>query len=50
MYNIYEKEGEEIAEDAKVHFLFKRIQNPDLKGSIEALKAHLATGDNVTYT
>jgi hypothetical protein len=50
MYNIYEKEGEEMAEDAKVRFLFKRIQNPDLKGSIEALKARLATGDNVTYT
>ena len=26
MHNIYEKEGKEISEDAKIRFLFKRVQ------------------------
>ena len=50
MYNIYEKEGEEMSEDAKIRFLFKRVQHPSLQGAIEALKARLATNDVITYT
>ena len=50
MYNIYEKEGEEMSDDAKIRFLFKRVQHPNLQGAIEALKARLATNDAITYT
>ena len=50
MYNIYEKEGEEMSDDAKIRFLFKRVQHPNLQGAIEALKARLSTNDAITYT
>lgn len=50
MYNIYEKENEEMSKDAKICFLFKRVQHPSLQGAIEALKARLATNDAITYT
>lgn len=50
MYNIYEKEDEEMSEDAKIRFLFKRVQHPSLQGAVEALKARLATNDAITYT
>ena len=49
MYNIFEKEGEPMAEDAKLRFLFKRIQHPELKNAIEALKVRLAT-ETLSYT
>ena len=38
MYNIYDKEEEAMSEDAKIRFLFKRIQHPSLQPAIEALK------------
>ena len=50
MYNIYEKEKEAMSEDAKIRFLFKKVQHPNLQSAIEALKARLATNDAVTYT
>ena len=50
MFNIYEKEGEEMGEDAKIRFLFKKIQHQGLKGSIEALKAQQVSGSKITYT
>ena len=41
MYNIYDKEGDPMSDEAKVRFLFKRIQNSSMsvRTSIEALKA-----------
>ena len=50
VYNIYEKEGKEMPEDAKIRFLFKSVQHLSLLGAIEALKALLATNDDITYT
>ena len=50
MFNIYEKEGEEMGEDAKIRFLIKKIQHQGLKGSIEALKAQQVAGSKITYT
>ena len=50
MHNIYEKEGEEISENAKIRFLFKHVQHPSLQRAIEALKVRPATNDAITYT
>ena len=50
MFNIYEKEDEPMAEDAKVRFLFKRVQHSGLQAAIEALKAQQIAGTVVTYT
>lgn len=49
MYNIYEKEGEPYSDDAKVRFLFKKVQHRDLSGAIEALRVQQTAGTNVTY-
>ena len=50
MYNIYEKEKEPMTDEAKVRFLFKKVQHPGLRGSIDALKAQQTAGTDVTYT
>jgi len=50
MYNIYEKEGEPMTDEAKVRFLFKRVQHDKLRSSIDALKAQITAGINVSYT
>jgi len=50
MYNIYEKEGEPMTDEAKVRFLFKRVQHDKLTSSIDALKAQITAGVNVSYT
>ena len=50
MFNIYEREGEPMAEDAKVRFLFKKVQHKDLQPAIEALQAQITTGSNINYT
>ena len=50
MFNIYEKEGEPMTDDAKTRFLFKQVQNASLHGAIKALKAQQTAGVNVTYT
>lgn len=50
MFNIYEKEGEPMAEDARVRFLFKKVQHKDLQPAIEALQAQMTAGTNITYT
>ena len=50
MYNIYEKEGEPMPDDAKLRFLFKRVQHKDLSSSIDALRAQQTAGINITYT
>ena len=49
MYNIYEKEKEAMSEDAKIRFLFKRIENEALKPAIQALKVRQSTGEELTY-
>ena len=50
MFNIYDKEGEPILEDAKIRLLFDRTQNASLQSQVEALKANTTTGDPVNYT
>ncbi len=49
MFNIYEKEGEPMADDAKVRFLFKKVQHNGLESAKAALKAQQTTGTRVTY-
>ena len=50
MFNIYEKEGEEISDEAKVRFLFRKVQHPGIRSSIDALKAPKTTGTTISYT
>jgi hypothetical protein len=50
MFNIFEKEGEEMSEEAKVRFLFKKVEHAGLRSSIDALKALETTGQAITYT
>jgi hypothetical protein len=50
MFNIFEKEGEEMSDESKVRFLFRKIQHDGLRSSIDALKASQTTGTDLTYT
>ncbi len=50
MFNIYEKEGEPMSDDAKMRFLFTKVTHTGLRGAIEALKAQQTAGAEVTYT
>ena len=50
MFNIFEKEGEPMEEEAKIRFLFKKVQNVDLQKSVEALKAQQTTSPPGTVT
>ena len=50
MYNIYEKEGEPMTDEAKVRFLYKKVQHSGLRGTIDALKAQQTAGAVITYT
>ena len=50
MFNIYEKEGEEMSYEAKVRFLFRKVQHAGLRSSIDALKATQTTGTIISYT
>ena len=49
MFNIYEEEGEEFTENAKLRELFKRVQHPQLQDTVEALKVHFDM-EGITYT
>ena len=49
MFNIYEKEGEPMPDDAKLRFLFEKIQHAGLQTQIEALRASITTGTAVSY-
>ena len=49
-FNIFDKEGEGTAEEAKICFLFRKIKHPGLQTSIEALKALETTWSAITYT
>ena len=50
MFIIYEKEGEPMTEEAKVRFLFRKIQHTGLRSSIDALKAQQTAGTEISYT
>ena len=49
MFNIYEEEGEEFTENAKLRELFKRVQHPQLQDTVKALKVHFDM-EGITYT
>ena len=50
MFNIYDKEEEEVPEDQQVRILFNKIKSKDLESAVNALKAQATTGTNITYT
>ena len=51
MFNIFEEENEKMEEDAKIRFLFNKIQHPGLQAPIEAMRARIATSATpVSYT
>ena len=52
MYNIYQTHGEEMTEDTKIRFLFKKIDYQGLSNTVEAMKTKIATEvpGTVTYT
>jgi len=39
-----------MAEDAKVRFIFRKVEHPGIRSSIEALKDLETTGTAITYT
>ena len=39
-----------MSEEAKIHFLFKKVQHTGLKSTVEELKAQMTEGVNVMYT
>ena len=49
MFNIYEEEGEEFTENAKLRELFKWVQHPQLQDTVKALKVCFDM-DGITYT
>ena len=49
MFNIYEEEGEEFTENAKLRELFKWAQHPQLQDTVKALKARFDM-EGITYT
>ena len=49
MFNIYEEEGEEFTENAKLHELFKWVQHPQLQDTVKALKVRFDM-EGFTYT
>ena len=50
MFNIFYTEGEEMAEDAQIRWLLKRIRHPELQGITNALKAQRTTDPTMTFT
>ena len=49
MFNIYEEEGEEFTENAKLHELFKWVQHPQLQDTIKTLKVRFDM-EGIMYT
>ena len=49
MVNIYEEEGEEFTENAKLRELFKRVQHLQLQDTVKALKVCFDM-EGITYT
>ena len=50
MFNIFDKEGEPMLEDAKIRFLFQAVQHKDLQLAVEALKVQRTSGVAISYT
>ena len=50
MFNICDKEGEPMLEDAKIRLIFECNQHASPQVQVEALKANITTGTPVTYT
>ena len=50
IFNIYEKKGEEVSEEEKIRFLFRKLQHTGLRISIDALKASQTMGMTISYT
>ena len=48
-FNIYEEEGEEFTENAKLHELFKQVQHPQIQDTVKALKVRFDM-EVITYT
>ena len=49
LFNIYENEDEDMLDEAKVHFLFPKVQHVGLRSSIDALKATQTTGTVISH-
>lgn len=49
MFNIFEKYGDPMSDEAKVRFLFKKVEHPGMQLAIEALRAEQSGGRIVTY-
>ena len=49
MFNIYEEEGKEFTENAKLHELFNRVQHPQLQDTVKALKVRFDM-EGIMYT
>ena len=50
MFNIYDKEGEAMTEDAKLRFLFEKTQHPTLAAQVAAVEAQITAGATISYT
>ena len=52
MYNIYQTGSEEMTEEAKLRYFFKKIDHEGLSKTVEAMKTNIATEavEAVTYT
>ena len=49
MFNIFQEEGEELSENAKLPELFKQVQHPQLQDTVKALKVQFDI-EGLTYT
>ena len=49
MFNIFQEEGEELTENAKVRELLKRVQNNQLQDTVKALRVRFDI-DGISYT
>ena len=49
MFNIYEEEGEEFTENAKLRELFKQVQHPQVQDTVKALKVRFDM-EGIMYT
>ena len=50
MINIFATEGEEWTEDAQIRWLFQKVQHPELRLMVSALKAQKITDPTLTFT
>ena len=50
MFNIFEQQKEPMTEEAKVRFLLKKIQHPQLEAVVESLKTRMTTDPPGTIT